>query len=171
MKRIVIIGNSGSGKTFLAHAWSAGSGIPVVHLDEIFWLPGGFNRKRPSDEADAMIRAEVTKDEWIVEGVFGNLAEKFLHRATHLVWLDLPWEACRAGLLERESESSRQLDLEQAEGNFQKLLTWAAAYQDREGDCSQAGHLRIFEEFSGAKTRITERDEVHMTIESGFPVP
>lgn len=44
MKRTVIIGNSGSGKTFLARALAAGSGIPVIHLDEIFWQPGGFNR-------------------------------------------------------------------------------------------------------------------------------
>lgn len=170
MKRIVIIGNSGSGKTFLARAWSAGSGISIVHLDDLFWLPGGFNRKRPADETEAMIRAAAAKDEWIAEGVFGDLAREFLHRATHLVWLDLPWEVCRDGLLERGSESSRQLDPEQAEENFRKLLEWAAAYQARDGDCSQAGHLRIFEEFSGAKTRITEQDEIRPSIGSGFPV-
>ncbi|RYD21836.1 MAG: hypothetical protein EOP88_09970 [Verrucomicrobiaceae bacterium] len=170
MKRIVIIGNSGSGKTFLARALAVGSGIPVIHLDEIFWQPGGFNRKRLADETDTMIHAAVAKDEWTAEGVFGNLAEKFLPRATHLIWLDLSWDTCHAGLLERGSESSRQQDPAKAEENFQKLLTWAAAYQDREGDCSQAGHLRIFEIFSGTKTRITERDEIDLAIESGFPL-
>ena len=167
MKRIVIIGNSGSGKTFLARTWSAGSGIPVIHLDKIFWQPGGFDLKRPTDEVDAMTRAEAAKDEWIMEGVFGDLAAEFLHRATHLVWLDLPWDVCREGLLERGSESSRQLDREQAEGNFRNLLEWATAYQDRDGDCSQAGHLRIFEGFSGAKVRITERSGT----DPAFPLP
>lgn len=159
MKRIVIIGNSGSGKTVLARAWSATSGIPVVHLDEIFWLPGGFNRKRPADEVDAMIRMEATKEEWISEGVFGDLAEKLLPRATHLVWLDLPWEECRNGLLQRGSESSNQLDPVDAEENFRKLLQWAEGYQERTGSCSHAGHRLLYEGFSGAKTRITGRKD------------
>jgi adenylate kinase family enzyme len=81
LKRIVIIGNSGSGKTFLARKISASSGIPVVHLDDLFWLPGGFNEKRPVETVDAEIASRAQDGEWIVEGVFGDLAEKFLHRA------------------------------------------------------------------------------------------
>ena len=38
---------------------------------------------------------------WIVEGVFENLLEIALARATELVWLNLSWEACREGLLRR----------------------------------------------------------------------
>lgn len=163
MKRTVIIGNSGSGKTFLALRMSEASGIPVIHLDEIFWLPGEFNRKRLVEEADALIAETIHEDRWIAEGVFGDLAEQFLQRATHLIWLDLPAEACLSSLLERGSESSRQVDPPQAEENFQKLLGWAAAYQDRTGDCSHAGHARIYEGFAGAKKRITDRAEADPT--------
>lgn len=170
MKRVVIIGNSGSGKTFLAREISKVRALPVIHLDEIFWFPGGFDRKRPDDEVDAMIRSNTGRDEWIAEGVFGDLAGKFLPGASHLIWLDLPWDVCRAGLLERGSESSRQLDPLQAEENFRKLLQWASAYQDRTGGCSHAGHLKIYEDFSGAKTRITRRDEIDGMIGIGLPI-
>ncbi|RYD48943.1 MAG: hypothetical protein EOP85_02570 [Verrucomicrobiaceae bacterium] len=163
MKRIVILGNSGSGKTFLAREWSAAGGIPLIHLDEIFWLPGCFNERRTDDEVQEIICSKIREDEWIAEGVFGSLAEKFLCRATHLVWLDLPWGVCRASLLARGSESSRQTDPDQAEKNFRILLEWAEAYQVRSGDCSHAGHLRIFETFAGKKTRITTRADACAT--------
>ncbi|RYD33120.1 MAG: hypothetical protein EOP85_21090, partial [Verrucomicrobiaceae bacterium] len=128
MNRIVIVGNSGSGKTFLAKQLGTTHQLPIIHLDELFWLPGGFNRKRPAEETEAMVNARSTETSWIAEGVFGHLAEKFLIHATHLIWLDLPWEICRESLLERGSESSRQADPVTAEENFERLLTWAAAY-------------------------------------------
>lgn len=163
MKRIVIIGNSGSGKTFLALELSGSHGIPVIHLDQLFWLPGGFNRKRPMEEVDAVIAIRVPEEDWIVEGVFGDLASRFLHRATHLIWLDLPPDACRKSLLERGSESSRQADPLEAEKNFRNLLAWSAAYWDRTGGCSHAGHRLIYEEFAGSKMRITAREEIDPT--------
>ena len=30
---------------------------PVVHLDDIFWLPGGFNEKRDPDEVANLVKA------------------------------------------------------------------------------------------------------------------
>lgn len=63
----------------------------MIHPDDLFWLPGGFNEKRPMKTVDAKIATKAQDDEWIAQGVFGDLAEKFPHRAHHLIWLDLPW--------------------------------------------------------------------------------
>ena len=84
MERIVIIGNSGSGKTYLAQRLSDYYGYPVIHLDALFWEPGGFNVKRPKEIVYAKIATLVHGENWICEGVFGELAQAFLANADHL---------------------------------------------------------------------------------------
>ena len=93
--KTVIIGNSGSGKTWLAKKFAA-TGAPVIHLDNLFWLPGGFDKKRSKNEVDQLIDQSKKHDRWIVEGVFGELAEQYFDEADILIWLDIPWGLCRS---------------------------------------------------------------------------
>src|SRR5271170_1737949 len=108
LSRIVIIGNSGSGKSYSAKSLSEIYLIPVVRLDEIFWMPGGFNEKRPEDEIKSEIEQRQKDDAWIAEGVFGELATLFLARTQSLIFLDMDWPTCNKGLMSRGSESSHQ---------------------------------------------------------------
>jgi adenylate kinase family enzyme len=165
LSRIVIIGNSGSGKSYLAKSLSTIYPTPIIHLDQLFWMPGGFNEKRSVDEIKSEIERKRKEDSWIVEGVFGELAEIFLSRAQSLVFLDMDWTVCRAGLLVRGSESSKQLEAAKAEENFKKLLLWAEQYWTRTNLCSRSGHLRLFSNFAGQKYRFTCRSEVDNFLE------
>lgn len=164
-KRIVIIGNSGSGKSHVARVLGAIHGLEVVHLDHLFWMPGGFNQKRSAEWVHAEIEVKKETATWIVEGVFGELADLFLDRADLLIWLDLPWEACRASLLARGSESSKQLNPKTAEASFQQLLAWAGNYGSRSDGRSHVGHGKMFTAFPGAKMRFDNRDDVNRFLE------
>jgi adenylate kinase family enzyme len=157
--RIVIIGNSGSGKSYLAGSLSAIYSIPFVRLDQIFWMPGGFNEKKSKDQIKGEIKLKRKENSWIVEGVFGELAEMFLPQAQLLIFLDMDWTVCHAGLLARGSESSKQLEAGKAEENFKKLLLWAEQYWTRTNLCSYCGHLRLFSNFAGLKFKFTSRAE------------
>jgi adenylate kinase family enzyme len=159
MQRIIIIGNSGSGKTHLALRLSAHFGHPLVHLDSLFWEPGSFNIQRPKEIVYAEIACLCQNKTWIVEGVFGELAKEFIPSADYLVWLDLDWETCSQSLLRRGSESSKQLDSKSAEESFHKLLKWAEEYWQREGLRSHQGHKLLYEQFSAGKTRLDSRKE------------
>jgi adenylate kinase family enzyme len=160
LARTVIIGNSGSGKSHLAESLSMIYSAPVVHLDQLFWMPGGFNEQRPKDEIRNTVELKRKEDAWIVEGVFGELAELFLPQAQSLIFLDMDWTVCDAGLLVRGSESSKQLEAAKAEENFKKLLLWAEQYWARTNSCSRSGHLQLFSNFVGQKFKLTRRAEV-----------
>jgi adenylate kinase family enzyme len=160
LMRTVIIGNSGSGKSHLAKSLSTFHSLPIIHLDRIFWMPGGFNEKRSKDEVSCEVEQKRNDDLWIVEGVFGELAELFLPRTQTLIYLDMDWATCQKGLQSRGSESSRQVDAIAAEENFSKLHSWAEQYWTRTGLCSHAGHFRLFSGFTGLKLRFTNRAEV-----------
>ena len=158
--RTVIIGNSGSGKTWLAKRLAAKAGASVMHLDDVFWLPGGFNERRDPLEVSCLIDAQRAETQWIVEGVYGNLAGQFLPSALTLVWLDLPWHVCELRLKLRGSESRAHMGREQSDLGLQELLGWAEAYGSRQGSGSQAAHQALFEALQGPPFRIRSEAEV-----------
>ena len=158
--RTVIIGNSGSGKTWLAKRLGERANVPIVHLDELFWQPGGFDLKRSESEIAGLIETMARGESWIVEGVFGDLAARFLSEASGLVWLDLPWPVCKRRLEARGSESKAHMKREQSEGGLRKLIEWAAEYCTRTGPCSKTGHRAIYRSFPGNKFFLTTEAEV-----------
>ena len=101
MKRILIIGNSGSGKSWLAARLAKQLTIREINLDTIVWQPGGFNQKRPQHEIDHAIQTLAQAPSWVVEGVFGALAEQLLDAADTLLFLDLDWSVCRDSAIAR----------------------------------------------------------------------
>jgi adenylate kinase family enzyme len=158
--RTVIVGNSGSGKTWLARRLAEKLGSSVVHLDEIFWLPGGFNEKRDPSDVSRLIDVRRAEAQWIVEGVYGNLAKQFLPSALTLVWLDLPWSVCKQRLELRGSESKAHMEREQSVQGVRELIHWAEEYWSRHGSSSQAAHLALFEAFLGQRFRLGSETQV-----------
>jgi adenylate kinase family enzyme len=160
MKKVIIIGNSGSGKTWLGMRAAAVLETPYVGLDTIFWEPGGYNRSRDFSECEARLREIQSSHGWLAEGVFGHLADVLIPFADTLIFVDLSWEECRENLEKRGSESSRQLDPVSAEKNFRSLLEWASCYEVRDSKASRRYHRQLFDNFPGTKYRLASREEV-----------
>jgi adenylate kinase family enzyme len=153
-ERTVIIGNSGSGKSTLAEAIASLVRIPVIDLDLLHWEQDGYGAKRNEDVARQMALDVSNQPRWIIEGVFGWLAEVALPKATALVWLDFPWSLCRAGLL------ARGLRRGATSRDAADLMKWAEAYWSRQTPSSFAGHSKMLNDFSGAKLRLEDREQV-----------
>ncbi len=93
-QRIVVVGCSGSGKSTLARAIGARSGLPVIHLDTLYWQPGW----KPHPDTDAFsqeVRAIAASERWVIDGGFmtGSSTERF-SRADTVVLFDLPRSVC-----------------------------------------------------------------------------
>ena len=153
-QRVVIIGNSGSGKSTLAESLANLSGVPAVDLDLLHWAGTGYGVKREEAAARDMAIEVTAKPGWVVEGVFGWLAEVAIPRATALIWLDLPWEVCRQGLLARGVRRGG------TDADLAELMKWAEEYWQRQTSSSSTGHLRLFEPFPRARLRLRTRQEV-----------
>jgi hypothetical protein len=152
--RIVIIGNSGSGKSTLAKALEACvGGGEVVDLDRVHWQDK-VGSKRDADQAKAMVAGFAAKPRWIIEGVFGWLAEVALPSATSLIWLDMPWNVCRENLALRGPWPGASVD-EHAD-----FLGWAEDYWRRSTPSSFSGHLALFETFKGTRQRLIARSAI-----------
>ena len=99
MDRILIVGSPGSGKTTLGRIMAEKLGLPLVHLDKLFWREGWVNVSR--EEFDALLTAELEKEKWIIDGNYSRTLGVRLCRADTVILLDYPRHVCLLRVLKR----------------------------------------------------------------------
>ena len=100
MKRVMIIGCGGSGKSTLARALGAKTGLPVVHLDQIWWSPGNWQHLQ-REEFDRLLIAETEKDRWIIDGNYNRTIPIRLKKVDTVIYLDFNRVTCLLGWVKR----------------------------------------------------------------------
>ncbi|MGP1395873.1 MAG: DNA topology modulation protein FlaR [Inquilinaceae bacterium] len=88
MKRVMIVGGPGSGKSTLGRLLGERTGLPVFHMDHIHWMSGWVERDR--DEKDRLTHEVHARDTWIFEGGYSRTYGERVTRADTFVWLDIP---------------------------------------------------------------------------------
>lgn len=164
--RLLIMGNGGSGKTWLARNLAQCLGLQVIHLDDLHWEPGNYGVARDRALRDKLVINAATDDRWIMEGVYGQLANMVLGRVTTLIWLDLPEEECLANVRQRGIQGGGGVT------RFQNLLNWVAEYRIRKNNWnSYEAHQQLFDKYQGPKARLKSRAETtsYLNSVSGCP--
>ena len=100
MERIMIIGCGGSGKSTLARALGEKTGLPVVHLDQIWWSPGNWQHLE-QEEFDMRLAEAVEEPRWIIDGNFNRTMQMRLERCDTVIYLDFPAVVCLLGWIKR----------------------------------------------------------------------
>ena len=99
MQRILLIGNTGAGKTTFAKALAAKLQLPLVHLDKLYWH--GEWEHLPREEFDLLLQHELGKPQWIIDGNFNRTIPHRLQYCDTVFYFDFPVLTCLAGITKR----------------------------------------------------------------------
>ncbi len=99
MKRAIVIGCPGSGKTTFAEKLKKRTDLPLYHLDAIWHKPDKTHI--PREEFDQRILEIFATDEWIIDGNYGRTIEIRIKECDTVFLFDLPTEVCLQGATER----------------------------------------------------------------------
>ncbi|KGP92141.1 ATPase AAA [Pontibacillus chungwhensis BH030062] len=119
MKRVMVVGCPGAGKsTFSKHLGSV-LNEEVYHLDQLFWLPGWVMRER--EEFISMQQEVMNQESWVIDGNFGATLPVRLEKADTVIWLDPPREVCLYRILKRYALNRNRTRPDMGEGCEEKL--------------------------------------------------
>ena len=98
-ERILILGCPGSGKSTFAGKLREKTGLPLFHLDNIWWKPDRTHITR--DEFDRRLEEILCTDRWIIDGDYSRTYETRLAACETVFFLDYPEEESLRGIRER----------------------------------------------------------------------
>ena len=102
MKKIIVIGCPGSGKSTFSRELHNNTGIPLYHLDMMYW-----NADRTTVEKRVFLDRLSTvlgKDEWIIDGNYSSTMELRLSACDTVIFLDYTVEICLEGIKRRRGK-------------------------------------------------------------------
>ena len=161
MKKVIVIGSGGAGKSTFSRQLGEVTGIPVIHLDRLYWRPNWD--KMPKTEWEATIAGLIKNDSWIMDGNFGGTREMRMRAADTIIFLDVPRRVCLYRVIKRAIKYRGRNRPDMAKGCNEKLdfefLGWVWNYPGR-------ARKRIHEDvikFSG-KSFVTLRSSAEIDL-------
>ncbi len=133
MKKIIVIGSGGAGKSTFSKRLAEALTINVIHLDQLYWKP---NWVEPSKEEWARTVEELLKGEsWIMDGNYGGTREMRVRACDTVIFLDMPRYLCLYRVLKRALAYRGKNRPDMAEGCNEKMdiefVLWVWNYPNR----------------------------------------
>tara|TARA_B100000586_G_C20006523_1_gene382759 strand:+ start:173 stop:703 length:531 start_codon:yes stop_codon:yes gene_type:complete len=158
---ILIIGNSGCGKTYLSKNIAKIKKIPLFHMDQIKYKPEGYTPEfeRTKEQINQIVKNIMKNKSYVIEGASIALGRIFVKEATHLILINYQWEVCKASIFTRNLDCGRPSPIEERNS----LLKWAEKYYERteKNIASFKNHKKLFDDFKKTKYRLDSREEAN----------
>src|SRR5437773_11076868 len=122
MKRVLVIGPGGAGKSTFARRLAERTGLPLIHLDRLYWRRGW--QPTPEEEWRAKVQEIARGETWIMDGNYGGTLDLRLEACDTVVFLDVSRIVCLWRVLKRQVRHFRQARPE-LPPSCRERLSWA----------------------------------------------
>ncbi len=155
--RVIVIGNSGAGKTHHATELAAANDLAHLDLDAVAFIAEQAGVRRPLEDSVADVLAFCDANPRVaIEGCYGDIAAALdgTVEGLGLVWLDPGLDVCLAHCRARPWEPHKYPSKDAQDANLEMLLGWVASYETREDWGSRWGHQQVHDAWSGPKQHL-----------------
>lgn len=158
MEKVIVIGCPGSGKSVFSAALSQKTGLPLCHLDMLYWNPD--RTTVPREVFDDRLKSILDNDKWIIDGNYGRTMEIRMMAADTVFFLDYPTEVCIEGIYERRGKARPDIPWIEPEDEVdEEFLRSVKEYRDK----SRPRVIELFEKYS-YKSIIIFRDRIEADL-------
>ena len=128
MKKVIVIGCPGSGKSTFARALQQVTGLPLIHLDMLNWNPDGTTVPKKTVFRERLYAA-MAGERWIIDGNYGSTMELRMAACDTIIFLDYPTELCLEGIEARKGKPRSDMPwLGAAENEDEEFITFIKNY-------------------------------------------
>ena len=161
MKRILVIGCPGAGKTYFAKKLKEIINLPVVHMDNLYWHEDKTSISQ--EELSQKLLPYLQKDEWIIDGNYHDTLELRLKYATDVFFINVTREECIEGILERIDQPRDDIPWIETKKDAAELIAWTLDYEER----TKAKEEELLKHYPNVKVHVLRsRKEVNEYLES-----
>ncbi|MGB9178428.1 MAG: DNA topology modulation protein [Pyrinomonadaceae bacterium] len=130
MRKVLVLGSGGAGKSTFAGRLGQMLDIEVMHLDAFYWNPGWV--ETPRDEWRKTLTEMLSRDCWIMDGNYSNTLDLRLEACDTIIFLDLARPLCLWRVVKRQLMNRRRRRPDMAEGCNERFslefLLWVWNY-------------------------------------------
>ena len=130
MKKAIVIGCPGSGKSTFSRALHNALGLPLIHLDLLYW--NADRTTVPKPVFLERLQAAMAEERWIIDGNFSSTMELRMQACDTVFFLDYPVEVCLAGIAARKGTLRPDLPWREPEEDDEEFLTFVRGFHSGE---------------------------------------
>jgi adenylate kinase family enzyme len=161
MNKVLIFGNSASGKSTLALKLASQYKLAHLDLDTLAWQASKPPTRKPLSESAKDISEFIQAHQgWVIEGCYTDLLTFAETEASNIIFIDLAIEDCIANANSRPWEPHKYSSKAEQDENLGMLIEWIAQYDQRQDTFSKDSHLEFYQQYQGKKMRITSNQQV-----------